>query len=319
MSLIRIVGAGPAGTAAAITALAEGCAVELFEKSPFPRHKVCGEFLSPEAAGLLDSLGVGSAFRQAAPATLRRVVLNFGSRQKMLRLGEPAYGLSRYVLDNLLLRRALDEGAVLGRTPYSGPATILARGRPSRPSGDRLFGFKAHFRGPVDDAVDLFFQGRCYVGVSAVENEVTNVCGLAPESLLRLYRFEIEGLVESDARLRARLAPLTRITRWFFSGPVGLGGPDPHPDAYTAGDTLGFVDPFTGSGITAALLSGKIAGHSAAIHRSLADHFAECRRLLARQYLVASIARWALDHALAEPLIPWIPGSWLFHATRPGV
>jgi len=42
---IRVIGAGPAGAAAAIAARLEGVEVDLFEKSRFPRQKVCGEFL----------------------------------------------------------------------------------------------------------------------------------------------------------------------------------------------------------------------------------------------------------------------------------
>jgi len=41
-----VVGAGPAGSAAAISAAKKGATVLLLERSRFPRHKVCGEFVS---------------------------------------------------------------------------------------------------------------------------------------------------------------------------------------------------------------------------------------------------------------------------------
>lgn len=55
---VVIVGAGPAGSAAAILLAQRGRAVTLLDKASFPRGKICGEYLSPEAARLLDRLGV---------------------------------------------------------------------------------------------------------------------------------------------------------------------------------------------------------------------------------------------------------------------
>ena len=50
-SEILIVGAGPAGTSAAIRLANKGFAVKLLEREKFPRHKLCGEFISPECFG----------------------------------------------------------------------------------------------------------------------------------------------------------------------------------------------------------------------------------------------------------------------------
>jgi flavin-dependent dehydrogenase len=47
MRAVHVVGGGPAGAMAAFAAMREGAPVRIFEKSAFPRHKVCGEFLSP--------------------------------------------------------------------------------------------------------------------------------------------------------------------------------------------------------------------------------------------------------------------------------
>src|SRR5947207_4027974 len=51
-----VAGAGPAGSAAAITAARSGAQVLLLERGRFPRHKVCGEFVSAESLELLSSL-----------------------------------------------------------------------------------------------------------------------------------------------------------------------------------------------------------------------------------------------------------------------
>ncbi|MGA8185479.1 MAG: FAD-dependent oxidoreductase, partial [Terriglobia bacterium] len=46
---VAIIGGGPAGTAAALEARRQGLSVAVWERDRFPRDKVCGEFISPEA------------------------------------------------------------------------------------------------------------------------------------------------------------------------------------------------------------------------------------------------------------------------------
>ena len=59
MRAVHVVGGGPAGVMAAFAAMREGASVRIFEKFAFPRHKVCGEFLSPAILPLLRRAGCG--------------------------------------------------------------------------------------------------------------------------------------------------------------------------------------------------------------------------------------------------------------------
>ena len=323
MSALQIIGGGPAGSAAAIAALREGANVELFEKSPFPRHKVCGEFLSPEIAPVLEQLGVLPAFVALAPARIARARLSIESSEKRWTLAEPAFGLSRYALDHLLLQHAATEGTIVRRQFCPEPKTsaIIAHGRRnSARAGSRLFGFKAHFTGPVNDAIELFFFGGCYVGVSAVENGRTNVCGLAPEALLLEGKFEIEPLLQRSRPLTERLAPLARAMDWLITGPLLFRdnfNAQVNPHLYPAGDALGFVDPFTGSGMLAAIATGAMAGVAVARHLSLESYLSDCRELLGRQYSMAALFRFAIASGWAGLLAPLVPGKLLFQLTRP--
>jgi len=93
--VVEVIGGGPAGSVAALAAKAAGADVCLYEKSTFPRHKVCGEFLSPEILPLLDRIGIAERFLALGPARLRRVRLHLGGRMKSWNLSGPAWGLSR--------------------------------------------------------------------------------------------------------------------------------------------------------------------------------------------------------------------------------
>jgi 2-polyprenyl-6-methoxyphenol hydroxylase-like FAD-dependent oxidoreductase len=332
---VEIFGGGPAGAAAAIAAISETDQVRLVEKSAFPRHKVCGEFLSPGIAAMLDDLGLSEEFQQLRPARIRRVLLYIGKKFSQFTLPESAFGLSRYELDRMLLGKAAGLGVHIIRSRVDAPwrwrtlnghecnsNTIIACGRKPIPAQmSRIFGFKAHFEGPVDDIVQLFFFRRCYVGVSAVENDHTNVCGLAPEEILRGYDFDIDEFLLSSDPLRDRIRPLARTMKWMTTGPLSfrnsLEAAMQDTTTFLAGDALGFVDPFTGTGILSALLTGSMAGRSAARGVSSAIYLRECRRALRWVFHLAALLRIGARSAVAEYLAPVLPGDWLYRMTRP--
>ena len=326
---VEIVGGGPAGTSACLSALREGASVRLFERSAFPRHKVCGEFVSPEVMPLLECLGVQNDFLALGPSRIRRTRLHFptGSTRthtKQWTLREPAFGVSRYALDAMLLRAAVQYGADIHREPAppsAGTARIVACGRHGRAiKGTRLFGFKAHFSGAGDDAVDLMFFNGCYAGVSTVENGAINVCGLAPERVLQRYGFQPDELLAASPVLRERTSGLKRTMEWLVTGPLVFRDAFDHASSdYLAGDALGFVDPFTGSGMLAAVLTGRMAGIAAARAVPAKTHLNECRRALWFQYRTASLLRHIVENGWAGRLAPLISGRVLFQFTRPRI
>ncbi|MDT8992625.1 FAD-dependent monooxygenase [Curvibacter sp. APW13] len=112
-----IVGAGPAGSTAAILLAHAGWRVALMEKHLFPRRKVCGECIAASNLPLLDTLGIGAAFDALAGPELRQVALMHGTcsvEAKLpgldgshLRFGR---ALGRGTLDTLLLEQARKSG-----------------------------------------------------------------------------------------------------------------------------------------------------------------------------------------------------------------
>jgi hypothetical protein len=321
---VTVIGAGPAGSSAALSALQQGAGVTIFEKTRFPRHKVCGEFLSPEAAVVFEKLGVLSEFLDLRPHPVTEANVFFGAVNKRWKLDEAAFGISRHALDSFLLGCAVKRGANLVREaaePGEGP-TVVAHGRHhSSPGKDRLFGFKAHFTGPVNDSVDLFFDRRMYVGISCVEDRLTDVCGLAPETLLRQHGFEPDELIGAVPRLKERVSPLSREMQWLITGPLVFGGRFGRavPGIYPAGDALGFVDPFTGSGMLGALVTGLVAGRCSAQSVPSSRYLSECANILRSQYGAASVFRRLVSWGVADKLAWLLPGQQLFDLTRPAV
>lgn len=322
--MVTVIGGGLAGAAAGIAGAGQGASVTIYERSRLPRHKVCGEFLSPEAAPVMQSLGCWQAFQACAPAVIRRMSLCIGGREIRAALPEPAYGLSRYRLDRLLLDRAAECGCRIVRSQEDDvrPSVILTTGRTAAGRrGSRLFGFKAHFRGHAADEIRLDFYGDVYVGVNPVEEGLVNVCGVAAESALDARGFDADELLAACPRVAGQLAGLERAMDWLFTGPLVFGNRlnDDSEGVYRAGDALSFVDPFTGSGMVSALITGRLAGIASARRQAVPDYLRACRRALSKPFAAASLFRAALASGWAARLAGVLPARLLFRLTRPAL
>ena len=110
---VVIAGAGPAGASAAIHLARGGARVLLLEQKRFPRHKLCGEFISPECLEHFARLGVAEEMTAAGGAALRETVF-YGRGGRGVRVPSEwfgaragaALGLSRAEMDERLLQRA---------------------------------------------------------------------------------------------------------------------------------------------------------------------------------------------------------------------
>lgn len=109
-----IIGAGPAGSSLAAVLARRGWHVRLFEQRRRFGHKVCGEFISWEAQGILQSLGLLAGPRAAGPVPLRRAVLSSRSGlTAAIPVSRGSWGLSRRALDTALAEAAQAAGAEL--------------------------------------------------------------------------------------------------------------------------------------------------------------------------------------------------------------
>lgn len=295
---VAIVGAGPAGSTLASLLARRGLTVALIDRDGFPRDKLCGEFLSYDALPILDALGVTGALDQRDAPQIsscriigRRAVYEFG-------LPRPARGVSRKLLDYLLVRCAVDSGA----TDWTGwtatkvsstsveversgeKKTIAARAvagawgrwgrfdaqlgrRFVRDRAHRHFGFKRHYRARMQRSgtIDLYTFHRGYLGVSPVEGNLTNICGLVHASRLSGLKGRWEAFV---AEIREEQEPLDRM--YSSHEPAEEGFLSSEPVIFRArsaveggvlmiGDASGIIDPLTGNGMAMAIQSALIA------------------------------------------------------------
>lgn len=112
---VAVVGAGPAGAAAALLLAEHGLDVVVLDRAALPRPKICGEYLSPETGRLLDRLGILKAVDAAGAAPLAgmRITAPDGTtvvgRYREIGGWRPyrqhAMGVARATLDGALVER----------------------------------------------------------------------------------------------------------------------------------------------------------------------------------------------------------------------
>lgn len=281
-----IIGGGPAGTAAAITAARNSASVLLLEQGRFPRHKVCGEFVSPESLVLLRSLlGADAALLDEAPLiSASRIFLD--SRQIRAPISPAAASISRFDLDLALWQAAQAAGVdarlqtpvqkLTGSGPFlaeTGDGAVQARSvinaagrwsslslRPASAVQDKWLGVKAHFYEPIPSpSVDLYFFDGGYCGVQPVGVNRVNVAAMVRAERATTLPAVLELYPALAARSRHWQPAFEAVT----TAPLLFRRPEPLRDrVLMAGDAAGFIDPFVGDGIALALRSGAAAAQA---------------------------------------------------------
>ena len=271
---VIIAGAGPAGSSAAIHLASGGLKVLLVEQKKFPRPKLCGEFISPECQDHFQRLGVARAIVCSEPSSITETVF-YSSRGHQVTVPSSwfgprvALGLSRAVMDDVLLRRATEAGVtvvenanVVGpqindntisgikirvdstEQEYLSPITIDATGRArivarklnqSHKQKPKLVAFKAHFRNTrvAPDACEIYFYSGGYGGLSSVEGGLSNLCFIIGADQVKRCQSDPERVmrefVMQNPRARHTLDPARTSSEWLSASWEHFGRQSPAP------------------------------------------------------------------------------------------
>lgn len=290
---ILIVGGGLAGLTAAIHLSKIGLKVILIEKNEFPKHKVCGEYISNEVLSYLNWLDVDCKILK--PTHLSRFQFSFVDGkivESKLPLG--GFGVSRYFLDEFLYQKAIENGCKIiqdtvenivfleneftvttaKKTVLKSEILIGAYGKRSNIDQELNRNFihkkapwlavKAHYSGTFpDDLVGLYHFKGGYCGVSKVENERINICYLANYKTFKQYK-NIEEYEKNVVSKNPHLKSILDNCEPLFEKPLTISqisfdkknAVENH--VLMIGDTAGLIHPLCGNGMAMAIHSAKI-------------------------------------------------------------
>jgi len=291
-SRVLIIGGGLAGLVSAIHLAQQKVQVLLIEKDTYPRHKVCGEYISNEIVPYFKDLGL--ELDHLHPVDISKFVI---STQKgnlihsQLPLG--GFGISRYALDHYLWQKAERLGVILvtdivtnvqftkhqfevvtQRGAFTADFVIGAYGKRSSldstlnrkwsTNKSSWLAVKMHYKASFDPqtvALHNFDGGYC--GLSMVENETVNACYLTSYQSFKKYR-DVEAFQGNVLNKNPYLRAFFAEARPAFEKPITIAQVNfakkkpVEQHIFMAGDAAGLIHPLCGNGMAMAIQSARI-------------------------------------------------------------
>ena len=291
---VIIIGGGLAGLTNAIHLSKLGKKVLLIEKNEYPKHKVCGEYISNEVLPYLEFLGIN-------PFDFGAVKINKFQlstiKNKLISADLPlgGFGISRYKLDFILSEKAKENGvriiqdSVVGveftndqfkietkeNKIFTSKIAIGAFGKRSlldvKMERDFIkkkspyLGVKIHVKGnfPSDLVALHNFKGG-YCGVSKVENDTINLCYITNFSAFKKYK-NIDDFQEKVVFKNDYLRDIFNNSTKVFENPLTISQisfetkKPVENHLIMCGDSAGMIHPLCGNGMSMAIRSAQIA------------------------------------------------------------
>ncbi|HVV01691.1 MAG TPA: hypothetical protein VHH88_10045 [Verrucomicrobiae bacterium] len=293
---IKIIGGGLAGLALGIALRQREVPVEIWEAGGYPRHRVCGEFISGAGQAVLERLGLREKIVSTGSTWAETALFASGSQASLVhRLPQPALCVSRFVLDHALAREFESMGGKLRaneRCPQEGleEGWVRASGRRPQPveNGWRWFGLKIHAsRVPLAADLEMHLLRNAYVGICKLPGGQVNICGLFrrppnEHPAGKAAKWEaLRGPAGSLLRSRIEAAQPEESS---FCSVAGLSlrahRASDWPEC-SIGDALTMTPPVSGNGMSMALEAAEIAAESLAMYSQACLSWAEAKHLVA--------------------------------------
>lgn len=293
-SQVIIIGGGLAGLTSAIHLSKMGVEVIVIEKNHYPKHKVCGEYISNEVLPYFEWLNVD--IEELKPTHISTLQFSSESgRTITTKLPLGGFGISRYTLDHALYLKALSQDCEIIEDQVnevifkddlfkvhlaSGKvltSKVVLGGFGKRSNIDvkmkRDFieqkspwlAVKSHYKGNFpDDVVGLHnFKGG-YCGVSKIENNLLNICYLTNFKSFKKYK-NIEEFQEKVVCQNPHLKNILEHSESVFDKPLTISQicfekkENVEDHILMMGDTAGLIHPLCGNGMAMAIHSAKLA------------------------------------------------------------
>jgi flavin-dependent dehydrogenase len=302
---VGIIGGGLAGLTAAIDLAQKGYKVIVIEKDSYPKHKVCGEYVSNEVLAYFDRIKFPLA--DLKPAKIDHFKMsNLQGKTIEAKLDLGGFGLSRYKFDQALAWYAEQCGAIIQIDTVQSIAFSVSADHftINCKSGDELtakqvigaygkrskldkqlnrdfidkrspwIAFKAHYQLSEfpEDHVELHHFKNGYCGLSKTENGHVNFCYLAHKKVFDAYK-NVSDFNQQVVSKNPFLADFLQKAEPVFKRPLGIAQiafqqkPAIEDHMLMCGDTAGLIHPLCGNGMAMAIHSAKIAAEC------LDDHF----------------------------------------------
>ena len=286
---IIIIGAGPAGSAAAFHAARNGLNALVIEKSSWPRPKTCAGGISPRGRALLKSLGVWEKFHKAGYPIMGLHLVSPKGKEAMLAGVESATVINRRIFDDLLMQSAMNAGSsfltdtkveallrennrvtgvVAGGREYYGRWVLSAEGANTRFSPDRnpreiLHTAMAWYENAsfTPNIIDMIYDNEIlpyYMWLFPESEKIVNI-GLCIHR--SIYKGSVRDLFSRlvERHFSKRLSS-SRMIGGIKSHPIsvtaGSVNYNSEPGLIVVGEAARLVNPSTGEGISYAMESG---------------------------------------------------------------
>jgi flavin-dependent dehydrogenase len=296
---VAIIGGGLAGLSLSVQLAEKGYSVALFEKEKYPFHKVCGEYISLESWGFLESLGLPLSSMNLP--IIKKLIVSAPNGIKLeqsLPLG--GFGISRFLLDNELKGIALSKGVhvfencKVDEASFDGTkftihtaagvcySKLCAAGFGKRSNLDikwkrnfitqrnkqlsNFIGVKYHVKTnfPLDTiALHNFRSGYC--GISKIEADKYCLCYLTTADNLRESNNSIGQMEINILQKNVHLKKIFTEAEFLYKSPVTISQisfskkEQVQDHVIMVGDAAGMVTPLCGNGMSMALHGSKIA------------------------------------------------------------